>query len=644
MSTMLAPLYLLLEKEHKWHWGMAQENSYLKAKQTLLSSPVLTYFDPNQPVRLECDASPSGLGAVISHRIGQLDKPIAFRSRTLTHAEKNYSQLEKEALALVFGVTKFRDYLLGREFILVTDHQPLVGLLREDRPVPPMASARIQRWALFLSQYSYRIEYKAGKENANADALSRLPVPITDVCRSGTLPEYVLSTETLDSSFVPADAIRALTNGDENLSVVQHFVLKGWPKRLSLCHNHLQPYFCRRLELSSVEGLLYWGHRIVVPCIARVAMLAELHRSHQGASAMKRLARTLFWWPGLHGEIESLARSCISCVQAQPMPHRQVPICWPETGTKWSRLHIDYAGPIEGRMLLIVVDSHTKWIEALPVKSATTEVTIARLRELFARFGLPQTVVSDNGPQFASQQFSQFMTVNNITHLRSAPYHPQSNGLAERAVRTIKDGLLKHSMVNDLETKLARVLLGYRRTPLPCGKSPSEMLLTYQIRSRLDTCIPSLPQSYSQPPRYQSGDQVWVRNFGQGERWRPGIVKSIEGSRLVTVDTPDGLARRHFDQIFRRVPVSPVTPKAEASESLQPSPDNKSRSTSTPEARCSLATPEASGAAPVPSTTPPTSVPAEQALSPPSRRSYGGLPDNEDPCKDCSFKRKGEVI
>ncbi|XP_072144406.1 uncharacterized protein [Dermacentor andersoni] len=105
---------------------------------------------------------------------------------------------------------------------------------------------------------------------------------------------------------------------------------------------------------------------------------------------------------------------------------------------------------------------------------------------------------------------------------------------------------------------------------------------------------------------FQSGDQVWVRNFGQGERWRPGIVKSIEGSRLVTVDTPDGLARRHFDQIFRRVPVSPVTPKAEASDSLQPSSDNKHRPTSTPEARCSLATPGASGAAPVPSTTPPT--------------------------------------
>ncbi|XP_070384468.1 uncharacterized protein [Dermacentor albipictus] len=124
-------------------------------------------------------------------------------------------------------------------------------------------------------------------------------------------------------------------------------------------------------------------------------------------------------------------------------------------------------------------------------------------------------------------------------------------------------------------------------------------------------------------PKFHKGRSIpyallWVRNFGQGERWRPGIVKSIEGSRLVTVDILDGLARHHFDQIFRRVPVSPVTPKAEAPDSLQPSLDNKNRPTSTPEARCSLATPEASGAAPVPSKTPPTSVPAEQALSPPS--------------------------
>lgn len=125
---------------------------------------MLTHFDPSKAPRLECDASPHGIGAVLSHRVAGVDKPIGFRSRTLTQAERNYSQLEREALALVFGVSKFRDYLLGRSFVLVTDHKPLVGLFREDRPTPVMAAARIQRWSLLLGAYQYKIEHKPGAD------------------------------------------------------------------------------------------------------------------------------------------------------------------------------------------------------------------------------------------------------------------------------------------------------------------------------------------------------------------------------------------------------------------------------------------------------------------------------------------------
>ncbi|XP_070381695.1 uncharacterized protein [Dermacentor albipictus] len=134
----------------------------------------------------------------------------------------------------------------------------------------------------------------------------------------------------------------------------------------------------------------------------------------------------------------------------------------------------------------------------------------------------------------------------------------------------------------------------------------------------LDGEIESLALTRRQPPRFQSGDQVWVRNFGQGWRWRPGVVKSTEGSRLVKVDTPDGLARRYFNQIFRRLPVSLMAQNAEAPYSLQPCPDNKNWLMSTPEGRCSPAAPEPTGAVPVPSTTPPTSLTAEQALCTPS--------------------------
>lgn len=331
---------------------------------------------------------------------------------------------------------------------------------------------------------------------------------------------------------------------------------------------------------------------------------------------MKRLARTLFWWPGVDGEIDDLASACIPCVQAQPMPSRNVPVSWPETGTRWSRLHIDYAGPVDGRMLLIIVDSHTKWIEAIPVRSSTTEITIGRLRELFARFGLPRTIVSDNGPQFTSQQFAKFVADNGITHIRSAPYHPQSNGLAERAVRTVKDGLAKLAAINDLEKKLAQVLLGYRRAPLPCGKSPSELLLGYRLRSRLDISFPtpSPPSLQSgRPCQFQQGDPVWVRNFGQGERWSPGVIKGTKGSRLATVETPEGPAQRHFDQIRRR---TPRTPKLEEPTGLVQKPEDQTPSQPEQQSPQRLCPGRASDC----TSTPPPAVPAQSSEAPPELR------------------------
>ena len=125
MSSVLAPLYQLLGKNARWVWREAQQAAFANAKQCLLAAGVLVHYDPAKPLKLECDASPHGIGAVLFHTVGKVNRPICFRSRTLTSAERNYSQLEREALALVFGVSKFRDYLLNRDFTLVTDHQPL---------------------------------------------------------------------------------------------------------------------------------------------------------------------------------------------------------------------------------------------------------------------------------------------------------------------------------------------------------------------------------------------------------------------------------------------------------------------------------------------------------------------------------------
>ena len=160
LSTLLHPLNNLLQQNTKWNWCDKCEEAFKQTKE-LVSSLVWAHYDPKLPLRLAGDASPYGVGAVISHVFPDgLERPIAYASRTLTSAEKNYSQLEKEALSLIFGVKKFHQYLYGRPFTLYTDHKPLTTIFGEKKGIPTLAAARLQRWALLLSAYTYTINYK----------------------------------------------------------------------------------------------------------------------------------------------------------------------------------------------------------------------------------------------------------------------------------------------------------------------------------------------------------------------------------------------------------------------------------------------------------------------------------------------------
>ena len=173
LATTLHPLYDLLQKDRPWKWTEACEGVFVKSKKQLQDSPLLVHYDLKKSLRLACDASPYGVGAFISHvmKNGE-EKP--FASRTLTASERNYSQIGKEALSIVFGVKRFHSYLYGRRFTLLTDHQPLVTILGPKTGVPPLAAARMQRWSLMLAAYQYEIEYRKSAEHAKADALSRL--------------------------------------------------------------------------------------------------------------------------------------------------------------------------------------------------------------------------------------------------------------------------------------------------------------------------------------------------------------------------------------------------------------------------------------------------------------------------------------
>ncbi|XP_049267195.1 uncharacterized protein K02A2.6-like [Rhipicephalus sanguineus] len=203
-------------------------------------------------------------------------------------------------------------------------------------------------------------------------------------------------------------------------------------------------------------------------------------------------------------------------------------------------------------------DAETKWLEAISRRS-TSEATVEALRAIFAWFGLPHTLVSDNGPPFASAEFQKFVRVNEINHVKTVPYHPQSNGLAEHAVRTIKEGLRKSRGGCTFIKHLSPVLCRYRRTPVKAGKSPSELLLGYQLRTRLDCCLRS---AGSEPPfedrsstmPFCARQPVWLRSFHRRPKWLPGVVTSTQGARMATVSKPDGEQRRHADQLRLHTP------------------------------------------------------------------------------------------
>ena len=474
LSTKLAPLYNLLQKEAKWQWGTKQIKAFQDAKNALQDNTLLVHYDSSKQLVLACDASPHGLGAVLSHIMedGE-ERPVAYASRTLTAAEKNYSQLEKEALAIVYAVGKFHYYLYGRHFIIQSDHQPLSHLFNNAKAISPTSSSRIKQWSLTLSAYSYTITHKPGKNLGNADALSRLPQPVTTEsdCPPGDLVHLV---NHLSSTTITAAHIRRWTDTDPVLSKVRNYLQQGWPS--SELEKEFKPFKSRRNELSIMDGCILWGARVVVPPPGRKAVLEELHETHLGANKMKALARGYIWWPKMDEDIEEVAKRCSSCQQASPSPPKAPLHSWEWPSQPWSRLHLDFAGPFMGHMYLVIVDAHSKWLDVQIMHSITTEKTIEKLRSVFATHGLPRQIVTDNGTSFTSDKFQEFVSMNGIKHTFSAPYHPSTNGLAERAVQTFKQGLREISQ-GTIAEKLTK-FLKYRITPhSTTGIPPAELLM-----------------------------------------------------------------------------------------------------------------------------------------------------------------------
>ena len=567
LATLLAPLYALLRKNAHWCWEEAQDVAFQKSKELLSSNTLLTHYDPTKELLLSCDASPYGIGAVLSHKMEDgSERPVAYASRSLSQPEKNYAQLDKEALSIVFGVKKFHHYLCGRKFTILCDHKPLKHIFNENKGIPTMASSRVQRWALTLGAYDYVITYKPGQQNANADGVSRLPLPLPVNSVMTPIPaDLVLLFETLNSTAITATDIKRMTDRDPVLSRVRDYVLRGWTNPTDTA---LQPFKQKFSELSVQDGCLLWGNRVAIPQPAQEAVLKQLHAEHPGIARMKSLARSYVWWPGIDAAVESMVKQCEKCQQCQKLPSVAPLHPWDWLDRPWARIHADYAGPFMGKLFLLMVDAHSKWLEVHIVPSATSLNTIEKMRSTFATHGLPEMLVTDNGSAFTSQEFTDFLRKNGIRHVTSAPYHPATNGLAERAVQTFKATMMKAPPNTSIETRVSRFLFHYRLTPhSTTGISPAELLLSRRPRTNLDQLRPDLArkirrqqdqqkQAHDQRVRartFMVGEPVLTKNFSEGPVWLKGSILRLKGALTMDIELEDGrVVRRHIDHIRSR--------------------------------------------------------------------------------------------
>jgi hypothetical protein len=298
---------------------------------------------------------------------------------------------------------------------------------------------------------------------------------------------------------------------------------------------------------------------------------------------MKSLGRTLVWWPCLAEDIERICHNCQACTgflksAAETEIH---PNPWPNT--PWQVLHIDLAGPFQQHNFLVLVDQHSRWPEVKLLKSTDTSAIIVKLRDIFVNFGIPNILISDNGPQFVSAEFYNFCKSNGITHRTVSPYHPRSNGLVVRFIRTFKTSLLKTasestSSRSDLKLNLQNLLFQYRTIPHSLtGRTPAELLQSRKLRTKLDVLHPDDGHVVNKQQRwiekgpcthreFVPGEQVLLQDFRASKmqpQWLTGIIREQVAPLTFRIATSDGtlyyrhvdhMRKSHQDSIFEEPP------------------------------------------------------------------------------------------
>ncbi|XP_018329084.1 uncharacterized protein K02A2.6-like [Agrilus planipennis] len=397
---------------------------------------------------------------------------------------------------------------------------------------------RMQHYAIFLRGFNYDVKYKRSEQNGNADGLSRLPVPN---CDENVDVVNVFHFDTLDTLSLNVFKIKEAIANDSVISRVMTALIQG--HRL----NAKDIWNINPREFSVENGVLVRNHRVVVPTSLRAKILSELHSGHFGIVKMKSLARSYCWWPSIDRDIEHLANDCPNCLLNLNNPVKVTKHVWEPAVTPFERVHVDFA-----------VDAFFKWPEIHIVKDMLAENTVSICREIFANFGLSENLVSGNGKTFVSNTFEDFLKENGILHKFSAPYHPATNGQAERYVQMIKAALKKMNDPKNIHNDVQKILFQYRNMVHPhTGKTPAELFLGRKLRCKLDLLKPSVEvRSFNsvndnlKVKRFYVGQNVIARNYIGKQKRVFGKIKAVTGKLNYCIQLEDGSVwRRHVDQI-----------------------------------------------------------------------------------------------
>ena len=535
LAELSEPLREICRQDAEFELNESVHVAFSRTKEEISKNVTLPYFNPKSATTLQTDASKKGLGAVIL----QDSRPVMFASWALTGVEKNYQNLERECLAMIWGMEKFHYFLYGKQFTLETDQKPLVSIYKKHMVE---ISPRIQR--LIVRSFPYQpfdVHYRRGKEIPLADALSRVsPTPVEEDGIQLPIVAVNLITSNIPVSSTEIELIHEESSKDPTLTLLRHYIHMGWPIDCRMLPQELHTFWNYREDLSMENGLITKGARLIIPSTLRRKVLEQIHEGHLGIEKCMLKARDSVFWPGISNDIRETVEKCGIC-QASSRAAKPVgnvsdvpPHAWHTLGTDlfyWNK--IDY---------LVIGDYFSKYLIVRRLPNSSTHVVIKELGLVFTELGRPFVLRSDNRPCYSSREFHNFLSFYQVDHITSSPHYPQSNGFAEALVGITKK-LMEKSVKEGKPWNYG--LLQYRTTPISSTlPSPLEMLTGRRPHSSL----PQLPSSIGKNMETSRICQELLRrqpnNTSTGamdlEPGQPVFVKEVNGNvwRTATVDQP----------------------------------------------------------------------------------------------------------